>query len=371
MRRKILHVFIWLAVFTAIALSYPSLDATAIDAATDNATLPQFSGGDQSQDEIKPVQNCVLKGPSLQPWDKPPHIILSFIGATQEDNFKITANEEWHLEIDINAPGWVYIYEYFPSVDNVTGEWMAYKWEFKQGGHWKLGPFAPGENEVEGQHIYRAWFYSDGKWADDESGKSQDNLVFWTYARDRPAVPSEEQITPQAETMPPGDKLIDELRSRFTLLTALSLSLLVFIIILGSHLLWKYWRRRLKAKTLPMELPPEEPAAVPLSRDNARILLPNGIEIKIDNSNRVIGRGDLARALDLDNLGLISRRHFAIKAEDHHFYIEDLGSANGTRVNGEDISRKGRVKLSHDDDIAPAGIISLKFYLPCPPQQQP
>ena len=75
----------------------------------------------------------------------------------------------------------------------------------------------------------------------------------------------------------------------------------------------------------------------------------------------VIGRGDLARSLGLDELGLISRRHFEVRYEEKQFYIEDLKSANGTRLNGEDISGKGLVSLNNDDVIEPAGAIRLKF----------
>ena len=77
----------------------------------------------------------------------------------------------------------------------------------------------------------------------------------------------------------------------------------------------------------------------------------------------MIGRGDLARALSLDDLVLISRRHFEVKLDDEQFYVEDLGSANGTHLNGEDISGKGPVSLNNDDIIELAGAISLKFHL--------
>ena len=95
----------------------------------------------------------------------------------------------------------------------------------------------------------------------------------------------------------------------------------------------------------------------------AKILLPNGMEIQFAGNSRIIGRGDLARALDLDELGLISKQHFKVKSGDEQFYIEDLGSVNGTMLNGENIGGKGLVNLNHEDIIEPAGITCLKFYL--------
>lgn len=371
MKVRLLFLVTGLILCAFAALLSPKLGVMAIDALTDNATMPDFFTDNQSQDEIKPRENCVLVEPPSQPEGQLPHIILGFTGDSKEDNFKITANETWHLNIDINAPGWLYIYEYFPSGKNVTGEWIAYKWEFTESGHWKLGPFIPRENELEGQHIYRAWFYSDGHWADEESSTSQNNIVFWTYSKDQSVDLNAEQITPQPEIIPAKEAtLIDNLRSHFTPLTALALSCLIFIVILGSHLLWRYWRWRRKGYDLYREELEDQAAVLPSAPDNAKILLPNGIEIKITNNNRIIGRGDLSRALGLDELGLISRRHFEIKAEDHHFYIEDLDSTNGTILNGEDISGKGFIRLSNDDIIEPAGIISLKFYLPYLPQDQ-
>ena len=104
-------------------------------------------------------------------------------------------------------------------------------------------------------------------------------------------------------------------------------------------------------------------AALPADVISARIVLPNGMEISLAGGSTVIGRGDLARALSPDELGLISRRHFEIKSEDEQFYIEDMESANGTMLNGEDISGKGPVSLNDDDVIEPAGAIQLKFLL--------
>jgi len=141
---------------------------------------------------------------------------------------------------------------------------------------------------------------------------------------------------------------------------------LVVIVMLSLYLSGIYPRRGRSRGTVsrPAEAEPEGLSALaPPATAGAKIALPNGMEIQFAGNSRVIGRGDLARVLSLDELGLISRRHFEVKYEDEQFYIEDLGSANGTRLNGEDISGKGPVSLNDDDVIEPAGAVLVKFYV--------
>jgi hypothetical protein len=144
--------------------------------------------------------------------------------------------------------------------------------------------------------------------------------------------------------------------------------LLVIIVLLGLYLYWRYWRHARRGSNQDREsadVTDVQELSEGMSSDtaSAKIALPNGMEIQIDGNGRVIGRGDLARALALDELGLVSRRHFEVKTENEQFYIEDLDSANGTRLNGEEISGKGQVELNNDDVIEPAGAIQLKFLL--------
>lgn len=60
----------------------------------------------------------------------------------------------------------------------------------------------------------------------------------------------------------------------------------------------------------------------------------------------------LGRSLDCD-LAIVtphvSRQHARLELENDHLYIEDLGSSNGTVVNGKMIS--GRQVLRHDDEL--------------------
>jgi hypothetical protein len=336
----------------------------AMGAPTDNTTIPNVPAGDQSQDEIKPPVEYVLLGPTSQSENTTPNFVAGFIAASGQEEFTVTAYENWYLDVDINTPGWIYIYEYFPVGRDSQGKWITYKWQLLQSGLWQLGPFTPGDNESEGQHIYRIWFYSDGQWATGDPNNPQANLVYWTYSKGEPA----EQIPPPSPTAPVKEANFFDKAYQFItqpLVLALGISLLVILVGAGLYLSRIYARRGRNQSTVssPDEAEPEGlSAALPSAVPSAKIVLPNGTEIRLAG-NRVIGRGDLARALSLDDLVLISRRHFEVKLDDEQFYVEDLGSANGTHLNGEDISGKGLVSLNNDDIIEPAGAISLKFHL--------
>lgn len=71
-----------------------------------------------------------------------------------------------------------------------------------------------------------------------------------------------------------------------------------------------------------------------------------GLEVAIDRERIVIGRGrkaDLALAE-----ATISRAHAAIGFDAEGFFVEDLGSTNGTMVNGARITRQ---RLKSEDEI--------------------
>lgn len=61
------------------------------------------------------------------------------------------------------------------------------------------------------------------------------------------------------------------------------------------------------------------------------------VSISLDGSEVSVGRApDCDIRVDLTN---VSRRHACIRAEEEDFVIEDLGSTNGTHVNGVRVSR--------------------------------
>jgi pSer/pThr/pTyr-binding forkhead associated (FHA) protein len=353
-------------IFSAAAMMLgPTADIWAIGAPTDNITMPDTPTADQAGNEIKPPVNYVLLGPSLETEDTLPRFITDFVGTSESDKYKVTADENWYLDVDINMPGWLYIYEYFLVGEDLQGRWIAYKWQLLESGIWRLGPFTAGNNEPEGQHIYRIWFYGDDQWAADKPDEPQNNLIYWTYSKGKPAEQPDEQIPPTttSEEAVPSDKAYALITQPLVLV--LGSLFLVIIAAGGVYIYWRYARRRRNqdAESANETDTKELSVVLPSDTASAKIALPNGIEIHLDGNGRVIGRSDLARSLGLDELGLISRRHFEVKAEDEQFYIEDLGSANGTRLNGGDISGQGKVGLKNDDVIEPAGAIQLKFLL--------
>jgi hypothetical protein len=353
-----------LALVFSVFLLFSSVPGVfAVGAPSDNMTVPGFNEGEQSQGEIAPPVEHILLGPSLQAQSTPPSVLVSFTGTSGEGVSIITGNESWYLDIDVNADGWVYIYEYFPQGSVPQGRWITYKWQLPESGIWRFGPFVPDAGEAEGQYAYRIWFYSNGQWAGDEAG-SQGNMVYWTYSRELP-VEQPEPVTPAPEPQQEAtfwDKLVQFVSQ--PLVWSLGLLVIVLLVLGGLY----YFRRYRKNGGKSVEAPvtgaePVKPAESAPAKVNARILLPNNMEIKLDSSSRVIGRDDLARALGRDKLVLISRRHFSVRAEDGQFFIEDLGSANGTGVNGTDIGKNVSTPLNDGDVISLAAATELKFYI--------
>jgi pSer/pThr/pTyr-binding forkhead associated (FHA) protein len=82
-----------------------------------------------------------------------------------------------------------------------------------------------------------------------------------------------------------------------------------------------------------------------------------GLEIPVDRDWLVIGRG---RTADLVlSEATISRAHAAIGYEKGKFFVQDLGSTNGTGVNGK---REPRTTLRDGDEVQ-LGKLLLRFKL--------
>lgn len=86
-------------------------------------------------------------------------------------------------------------------------------------------------------------------------------------------------------------------------------------------------------------------------------LLPSKREILITRNMRTFGRKDFKKDISDDEKLLISRNHFMITRSGNEFYIEDLNSTRGTKLNGIEIKGKGRQKLNAGSEITlPAGL---------------
>jgi pSer/pThr/pTyr-binding forkhead associated (FHA) protein len=106
--------------------------------------------------------------------------------------------------------------------------------------------------------------------------------------------------------------------------------------------------------------PGQQPFQSGTAPSRAVLMLPNGMEITVAGPECAIGRADLARAFGLDDLGLISRKHFRITRDGSDYYIADSESDNGTCVNGEEIGTESPRLLSSGDTITLAGSVTLK-----------
>ena len=83
-----------------------------------------------------------------------------------------------------------------------------------------------------------------------------------------------------------------------------------------------------------------------------------GLEVPVDRDWMVIGRGRTADVVIAE--ATISRAHAAIGYDESGFFMQDLGSTNGTRVNGV---REARVGLSNGDELQ-LGKLRLRIALP-------
>jgi pSer/pThr/pTyr-binding forkhead associated (FHA) protein len=83
-----------------------------------------------------------------------------------------------------------------------------------------------------------------------------------------------------------------------------------------------------------------------------------GLEVPIDRDWMVIGRGRSADVVLAEST--ISRAHAAIGFDDEGFFVQDLGSTNGTRVNGRSEPRA----LLCDGDQVQLGKLLLRLNLP-------
>ncbi len=83
-----------------------------------------------------------------------------------------------------------------------------------------------------------------------------------------------------------------------------------------------------------------------------------GLELPVDREWMVIGRGRSADVMIAEPT--ISRAHAAIGYDGAGFFMQDLGSTNGTRVNGD---RQARVELSNGDELQ-LGKLQLRISVP-------
>ena len=105
----------------------------------------------------------------------------------------------------------------------------------------------------------------------------------------------------------------------------------------------------------------QPPSETKVGSPLAFLELPSGSSMPITESSAEFGRDDFKPYLPPETVQFISARHFRIYYAGGQWYIEDLGSTNGTLLNGQQIKGKGPLPLKPGDVISPAGVIKLVF----------
>src|SRR4029077_18700861 len=115
--------------------------------------------------------------------------------------------------------------------------------------------------------------------------------------------------------------------------------------------------------TEPSPTAPRPPAPLPLvgsaaAAARAVLLLPDRHQVPINRAEFVIGRSSSAD-LTLDDTN-ISRQHARLELKDGSFFLSDLGSSNGTFVNGVRVKERSLVR---DQDNLKIGRIAVVLRL--------
>lgn len=137
------------------------------------------------------------------------------------------------------------------------------------------------------------------------------------------------------------------------------LALVLLLMVAGAVVFFIVRRDRSKRRTIkPSQQPPALQAAV---IPKARLLLPGNMEIPISAGITSIGRSDIARTLAAEDLKYVSKHHCKVEFSNGEYYIEDIKSANGTKLNGVEIRGKGRQQLEDDDRVEIANALTVTF----------
>jgi serine/threonine protein kinase len=115
----------------------------------------------------------------------------------------------------------------------------------------------------------------------------------------------------------------------------------------------------------------QESEIEPEPRHCGALIAADGRIIKLTMTETIIGRShprhsgvpdiDLVK-IDPDAARTVSRRHCRIYCEDEHYYIEDLGSMNGTFLNRQPLESGMPAALENGDSVA-VGRVELTFTL--------
>ncbi len=122
------------------------------------------------------------------------------------------------------------------------------------------------------------------------------------------------------------------------------------------------------APAVPAPPAPTEPPRRAEPLPFGRLVSDSGAEFPLRYDDNLIGRSSpsegIVPAVDLtaaDTSGSVSRRHARIGKDDSSVYVEDLGSSNGSRLNGQSL-RAGMQTPLNDGDTLIFGSLQFRYH---------
>lgn len=132
---------------------------------------------------------------------------------------------------------------------------------------------------------------------------------------------------------------------------------IIMAIIVGFVINYAYRKYSGKSKILKTTVtPPKNPHKI-----MAKLVLKENHEYIIKEYERVFGREDFLGVAVPDDLLYIGKDHFKITRQDDGYYLEDLNTKNGTKLNGEEIKGNERRKLENEDQILVANTLKIRY----------
>lgn len=94
----------------------------------------------------------------------------------------------------------------------------------------------------------------------------------------------------------------------------------------------------------------------------AKLILPNKNNIHVNCAERVVGREDFVGVISTDKLLYIGKDHLKITKVGDNFYIQDLNTKNGTKINGEDLVPNEKKLLRSGDEIEVGQTVKIYYH---------
>ena len=91
----------------------------------------------------------------------------------------------------------------------------------------------------------------------------------------------------------------------------------------------------------------------------AKFVSPGGTTMPV--TGKPLGRRDFQALVSPEKSDIISRQHILVTYDNSQYFIEDLNSTNGTKLNGSEIRGTGKHAIANGDTVELAGALNLTF----------